>query len=301
MSKISIKSAPSIEYGECVRIANGSIDLVVTVGTGPRIIRFGFTGGPNEFCSGVQNITPVEDDFWYIHGGHRFWHSPENMPRSYMPDNDPVQWEEISNGIRVVQKVEPWVQIQKEMEITMCPDSNKVRVMHRLTNKNAWPIELSAWGLSVMAPGGKEIIPQPNKDTGLLPNRVLSLWPYTKMNDPRVYWGDKYITLTHDPSMEAPFKIGLSNEHGFAAYFNHGNLFILRYKHQKDATYPDFGVSYETYTTDFMVEMETLSPLTKLPPDGKLEHLEEWELVGGVDMPDNDEDKIQEIASKFLI
>jgi hypothetical protein len=297
---ISVKEIVYGEYGKCVEISNGTVDLVVTVDVGPRVIRFGFIGKENEFCEGVQAAEPIGDDFWRIRGGHRLWHSPENKPRSYIPDNDPVKWCKIENGIKVSQGVEPWVQIQKEMEISMAACCNKVKIVHRLTNKNAWPVEFSVWALTVVAQGGKEIIPQPQRDTGLLGNRVVALWPYSRMNDHRIYWGDKYIALQQDPNTKHPFKFGINNEDGWAAYFNHGNLFIKRYMHQMGAKYPDFGVSYETYTTDFMMEMESLSPLTQVEPDATLSHMEEWELIGDVKMPSNDQDEIDEVIKKHI-
>ncbi|WP_278335412.1 hypothetical protein [Clostridium peptidivorans] len=38
--------------------------------------------------------------------------------------------------------------------------------------------------------------------------------------------------------------------------------------------YKNFGVSYESYTNKYMLEMETLSPLIKLDPDGIVGHIE---------------------------
>ncbi len=300
---ISIKEIVYKEYGKCVEISNGSVDVVVTVDVGPRVIRFGFLGKENEFCEALEETTPLDkpmEGVWKILGGHRLWHSPENNPRSYIPDDVPVEWCKIENGIKVKQKVEPWVQIEKEMEITLAACCDRVRVVHRLTNRNAWPVEFSAWALTVVAPGGKEIVPQPKRDTGLLGNRVLALWPYSKMNDHRIYWGDKYIVLQQDPATKQPIKFGINNEDGWAAYFNHGNLFIKRYMHQMGAKYPDFGVSYETYTTDYMLEMESLSPLTLVEPDATLCHVEEWELIGNVRMPSNDEAEIDEVVKAHI-
>jgi hypothetical protein len=299
MAQVTVRQINYKEFGNCVEISNGVVDLVVTVDVGPRIIRFGFVDEENEFCENPEASKPVWDSEWKIRGGHRLWHSPEGDPRSYIPDNEPVHWEVIENGIRVSQNVEKWVQVKKEMEITLCDCCNKVKVVHKITNKNAWPIELSAWALTVMAKGGLEVIPQPQRDTGLLANRLIALWPYTNMNDHRVYWGDKYITLKQDPNMKPAFKFGIPNEDGWAAYFNHGNLFVKKYCHKLDAQYPDYGVSYETYTTDFMLEMETLSPLTKLNYDEAVFHVEKWELFKGVDVPKN-EKEIDEVVSKYI-
>jgi hypothetical protein len=142
-----------------------------------------------------------------------------------------------------------------------------------------------------MATGGTEIVPQCQIDTDLLPNRMLSLWPYTNMNDHRVTWGKKYILLKQDPKCTEAFKFGISNTDGWAAYANHGNLFIKKFTPIDGALYPDYsGSSYETYTIDFMLEMETLSPLVILEPDGIIEHVETWQLFKDVPVPRNESD-----------
>lgn len=301
MAEIVIKEIDYRGYGKSVMISNGKIEAIATVDIGPRIIRFGFVGGDNELCEIPIDEVPEKNQSsdWQLMGGHRLWHSPEHKTRTYVPDNGRVEWQEIENGIILSQKTEPWVQIKKEMEITMSAENNKMTVLHRLINKNAWDVELAAWSLSIMAPGGKEIIPQPMRDSGLLPNRVIALWPYSKMNDSRVYWGDKYIVVTQDKNAKNPFKLGISNESGQAAYFNHNNLFIKSYSHIIGADYTDFGVSYETYTNDFMLEMETLSPLKKLAPDEELIHIEEWQLIENIPMPLNDEKEICSILKRY--
>jgi hypothetical protein len=301
MSQTTVKEVTYKEFGKCVEISNGSVELVVTVDCGPRIIRFGVIGGENEFCDNASLVVDVGNEKYYLRGGHRLWHSPEGMPRSYSPDNKPVEWTRIENGIRVSQEVEPWVQMKKELEITLESCCNRVKVIHHMINKNAWAVELSAWGLSVMATGGLEVVPQPKRETGLLGNRTLALWPYSKMNDHRIYWGDNFITLKQDPNTQPAIKFGINNEDGWAAYFNHGNLFIKRYEYFMDKKYPDFGVSYETYTTDFMLEMESLSPLTLLQPDSEIVHTEEWELIKGVERPEaKDECAIAEVVEKHI-
>jgi hypothetical protein len=225
-----------------------------------------------------------------FYGGHRLWHSPEGT-RTYIPDNGKVEWRKRKNGISLKQQVEEFTMIQKEMEITMFPDSSDVMVLHRLTNKGAWTVELSSWGISLMAEGGKEIVPQTTREIDYLPNRMVSLWPYSKMNDKRIYWGDKYITLKQDSSIDTPFKFGVSNEDGWAAYANHNNLFVVKFDHFNDAIYPDFsGSSYESFTKDVSLEMETLSPLVPLEPGDSIEHIETWTLHKGVKVPETEED-----------
>ena len=276
-------------WKNCIEVSNGIVDLIATTDVGPRIIRYGFVNKENEFCEVPDQVGTTGGDKWKIYGGHRLWHSPEG-DRTYAPDNSKIQWRKKKNGIILRQPVEEFTLIQKEMEVTMSPDSTKVTVVHRLTNRGAWEIELSAWALSVMAAGGVEVIPQTSKNTGYLPNRVVSLWPYAKMNDKRVYWGEKYIMIRQDRDAKTPFKIGVSNEDGWAAYANHGHLFVVKFDYFENTVYPDFSSSYETYTCDFMLEMETLSPLMFLAPGETIEHIETWELYDNVKVPENEEE-----------
>ncbi len=304
MSGIIISERNYKQFGKCIEISNGIVDLLTTVEIGPRIIRYGFTGLQNEFCDYSSLKLKVRNDDWQLLGGHRLWHSPEAFPRTYFPDNNPVDWEKIENGIRVTSEIQKWVQIKKVMEITLSPKDSKVRVLHKLINRNAWAIELAVWSLTVMASGGKEIIPQPQNKShfsdGFKGARVISLWSYTKMNDPRVYWGDKYITLQHDKDIEANIKFGISNEDGWGAYINKNHLFIKKYDYYFGEKYPDGGVSYETYACDFMLEMESLSPLVLLEPNGETVHIKEWKLIDNLNMPSDNEQQIGKIVDRYI-
>ncbi|MDO8685089.1 MAG: hypothetical protein Q7J78_00290, partial [Clostridiales bacterium] len=202
------------------------------------------------------------------------------------------------NGVIIRYNVDPSTQIKKEIEITLAPDSSKVTALHRLSNKGPLQVELAAWSLSVMAAGGREVIPQISGGNKLLPNRMLSLWPYTKLNDKRVHWGEKYIMLDQIPGKEtdSPYKIGLPVADGWAAYSNHGHLFIKKFPFYEGVEYPDYSASsYETYTNHFMLEMETLSPLVLLDNEESVEHTEEWFLYENVKRPETENDINQTI------
>ncbi len=309
MGEIMIKRVNYGKWGQCIELSNGLVDIVATLDFGPRIIRYGLTGKANMFfedindelsASGEEFEVFGENGGWHIYGGHRLWHSPEAKPRSYYPDNNPVECEEFENGIILRPEPEKFNNLQKEIRVIMEADSTKVRVIHRTTNIGAWDIEFAQWALTVMAPGGKEVLPQPKRETGLLGNRILALWPYTNMNDGRVYWGDRFITLKQDSNAKQAFKLGINNEDGWAAYFNSGCMFVKRYKHLLEGVYPDFGVSYETYTNHAMLEMETLGELILAEPGETVEHEEKWELFDGVDAPSNDEDEIANIVEKYI-
>lgn len=289
------------KYGRCVQLENGKLQLMVTLDYGPRIMHFSLAGGQNVLCDKDGFVQPTYgDETWHIYGGHRLWHNPETYPRTYIADNQPVEYEIFPDGVELRQQVEAWAQIKKVIKITMDKKDSRVVLEHRLTNKNAWTVELAAWGVTLLAPGGHQIIPMPSRQVELSPNRVLALWPYSHMNDERVVWGDRYIFLEQRPQIEQPFKIGIGNEEGWAAYLNKEQLFIKRHEHRIGARYPDYGMSYETYLADYMVEMESLSPLTLLAPEQTLVHREEWELYGGIQVVEWNENVVDDIVNKYI-
>jgi len=279
------------------RLSNGTVDLVVTTDVGPRVVRYGFEGKDNVLCEVRDEDGITGGDVWHTFGGHRLWHSPEANPRTYQADNAPVPFEEREGLIRLKPALETATGIQKELDVSLDPTGTGVTLTHRLTNRGLWPVRLAAWAITVMAPGGVEVIPQTRVDIGLLPNRCVSLWPYARMDDARVHWGDRFVVLHQDPTAKLPFKLGITNEAGWSAYFNRHSVFIKRFPFVPGETYPDFGVNYESYTTDFMLEMETLSPLRTLQPGEAMEHVESWHLIPDVSYPGGSEDDLAAVLT----
>ena len=271
-------------WPHCQLLTNGTVEVIVTTDVGPRVVRYGLAGGPNVLCEVHAEDGLTGSDTWHTFGGHRLWHAPEASPRSYQPDGGPVAYEVQRDTILLRQEVEAATGIQKELDITLADAGTEVTLVHRLTNRGLWPVRLAAWGITVMAPGGFAVVPQTTRDSGLLPNRCVALWPYASMDDARVHWGGRFVILRQDPEMQAPFKMGVTNEAGWAAYINAGTAFVERFPWVAGAEYPDFGVNCESYTTDFMLEMETLSPLQTLQPGQSLEHSESWQLFTGVQL-----------------
>ena len=251
--------------------------MVVVTDVGPRIIRLGFVGGDNMFKE-FDNVGMTGGDVWRNYGGHRIWHGPEVKPRSYAPDNDPVANEWDGKTLKLVQPVEAITGIQKEIEISMDPKQNRMTLLHRLTNRNLWPVELCPWALTVMKGPGRAIFPQEPPSTSLLPSRPMVMWGYTDMADKRWTWGTKYIQLRCDPAtpQTKPQKIGLGNSLGWSAYSRDGQVFLKKFAFDPKAVYADFGCNNETYTRGDMLEVETLGPLQKVEPGAHVEHTEQW-------------------------
>lgn len=288
-----------IEYNgwkNCVSVSNGIVNIIATTDVGPRILFFGFTGGENIFYDRTDQAGLVGGDQWRIYGGHRLWHGPQVGDRPIQPDNHSVSWEEKETGIVLRQDTETATGIKKEIEISVLPSEAKVKIKHRLTNMGLWSVELCAWALTCMVPGGMEIIPIPKRDTKLLANFAIAFWPWTQPNDKRFQLGENYIFLSSDLSMERMFKIGLTNSEGWAAYICNETMFVKRYQHNPEANYADYSSSYQTYTDKDMLELETLSPMTHLQPEASVEHVEIWNLYENVKNPRNE----KEVNTKIL-
>jgi hypothetical protein len=266
------------------RMTNGEVELVITGDIGPRIIRYAFVGGRNVFHEFPSQLGKSGESTWQNRGGHRLWVAPEAPPPSpitYALDNFPVGITLKGGAIIATPPVEPEAGLQKQLVVKMAPAGSAVEVLHRITNVNPWAIELSAWALTVMAPGGVGFTGLPPRGTHpemLAPTNPLVIWAFTDLSDKRWQFTRKYILLRQDPKSSSPQKIGSFSQETFGAYCLGKELFVKRYRAEPNKSYPDMGASFEMFTNRHVLELETLGPLTKLEPQATVEHVERWSL-----------------------
>jgi hypothetical protein len=239
-------------------------------------------------------LADVHDLFWttsrgdyYPLGGHRLWISPEVPELTYIPDGNGLEVRQIPDGLVLTGLVEPGSGVQKSLRIQLEGRRPAVRLLHTITNRHTKPIRLAPWAITMFKLGGTVILPQPVGDVdpdGKLNNRILTFWPYTRINDPRLHLADDFITLGAQADLP-PCKMGYCNPHGWIAYWVDGLLFVKRYDPCPEQTFPDSGSNTETYCGDRFVELETLGPLQDLAPGQSLTHNETWELYEGLDQP----------------
>ena len=284
---------------DCVPLTNDAISLLITQSVGPRIISLQFKGGDNLFAELPDFVTERPDGtLFHFYGGHRLWYAPENMPRTYYPDDRPVDVIPNSTGLSVTSPVEPEAGIKKSIQISLVEDKPQIIVRHTLTNRGLWPVECAPWAITQFRTGGVAILPQSREQVDFLPNRALALWPYTDIASPQVCWGNRYILVRAE--MLSPFKVGFPNPHGWLAYWLDGTFFVKRASYDAQAEYYDFGSSSECYCNGKFIELETLAPISKLAPGESATHTETWELYADVDFPE-DEDAAQQIVEKLRL
>jgi hypothetical protein len=286
-SEVTIEKTPYQGWPNCYRISNGEVELIVTGDIGPRIMRFAFAGGKNIFKEYEEQLGRVGEKTWQLRGGHRIWSAPEHAKRTYALDNSPVHIAINDGVLTAISEVEADSGLEKQIEVHLAPQGSSVTVVHRLKNTLPWPIELAPWALTMMTPGGMGITGHPPRATHqevLHPTHPLVLWAFTDLSDPRWKFTRKYLLLKQDPENREPQKIGHFNADTWGAYLLGDELFLKRYTADPSKTYADLGCSFEIFSRNDMLELETLGPLQKVEPGGLVEHVELWSLHRGVEI-----------------
>jgi len=243
------------------------------------------TGKPNLLVDLGDFSVPTSYGDYYFRGGHRLWHAPEAMPRTYIPDTGDLKITDQPDGVILEAQTESGTGIRKRIEIRLAPDRPVVTLTHTLINDGLWPVELSPWAITLFRLGGTLIMPMPvgNADeAGLLSNRQISLWPYARINDPRLKLCDDFILFKAD-ALLPPFKLGYFNPHGWLAYWLDGVLFRKTFGAQAGLSYPDNNSNAEMYCNNQFVELESLAPLARLKPGDSAKHVETWDIFHELD------------------
>jgi hypothetical protein len=279
-------------WKRCVRLSNGTLELIVTAEVGPRIIRFGRVGGSNEFAEYPGQLGLTGGTAYRSYGGHRLWVAPETAGWTDHPDNEAPDVSENDGETLFTAPVESGTGLRKSTGVSFLPSGNGVRVLHTVTNLSSSPVTCAPWALSVMAPGGVAIVPQepfvPHTKK-VLPARPTVLWNYTDMTDERWSWGKRFIRLRQDPEADAPQKAGVLTTDGWLAYHRGGRMFVKRFRYEAGAVYPDFNCNAEIFTNARMLELESLGPLLSLPPGKSAVHSEHWYVFESVSLPSRDD------------
>jgi len=275
-----------VSYGgwaNCLHLFNRDVELVLTTDVGPRVIRCGFIGGQNLFKEFAGQMGGCGEAAWQPRGGHRIWVAPEIVPDTYAPDNVPVRVAFAEDRVELTAPAEAHTGLEKSIAVELGAEG--VKVTHRIRNCGFSPRTMAPWALSMMAPGGVGITKFPPRGThpeDLPPTNPLVMWAFTDLSDPRWTFTTKYLMLRHDADLKSPQKLGLFNEKTVGAYLLGSDMFVKRYDANPSKTYPDFGASYETFTNDGFLELETLGPLENVAPGEMVEHVERWSLHRGV-------------------
>jgi hypothetical protein len=176
--------------------------------------------------------------------------------------------------------------IHKRIEVHLNPDRPQVTLNHTLTNEGIWDVELAPWAITMFRLGGVAILPTQveHPEAGqLLPNRHLSFWVYSNINDPRLHLENGFILVRAHPEKQL-FKIGTFNPLGWIAYWLDGVLVRKTFAVQPGLPHPDYDCNSEIYCDAELIELESLAPFANLAPGNSVAFTETWELYDSLEL-----------------
>lgn len=275
--------------GGALVLATRAFELIVTTSVGPRVVSFRSTAGRSDNLF-LELPEELRLHGYALRGGHRLWHSPEHIVRTYQPDDEPLAVTLIPDGVSLTQPVEQKTGLVKGLKLEVS-GTRTVKATHTLTNRGLWAVETAPWALTMLRAGGYGVLPLPPKGDhaagDLLPNYSLVPWTYTDLSLP-VWELHRDFLGINVPKAKIPQKLGITNYPGWSAYWNHGTTFVKHAPVKTGATYPDLGSAFETFTNGEMIEFETLGTLGRLAPGETAEHVEHWTVLDGLAKPDTD-------------
>ena len=265
-------------YGLPVQeISNGSLRAVCLAETGPRIVGLFAESLPgNLLAETPQAYQDTPAGRYLLHGGHRLWEAPEVVGVTGLPEGE-VSLNILDAGLRIQGAPNP-LGLQKTMEIEFTAPRS-LRIRHHIANLDMQDFHLAAWGITQLQPGCTVLVPQPARpaEQAKMPDRNIVLWPYSIWPPDAISFNEH--GLHFDPAaVQPPFKFGTYAPAGWARAVYESYTFTKRFSAQLDAHYPDYGCNLEIYVGEGYVEIESLSPLTSLPPGATLSHEEIWEI-----------------------
>lgn len=273
--RYEIRNTP--QWGKVLWLINAGVEIGVALDFGIRVVHLS--------CEGMENLyyaqpTDRSDTFttekgWILYGGHRMWLAPESND-SYYPDNDPVSYTVLDDGVLIRQQEDPWKKEKKRLQIRFLEDGG-VELLHSFQNTSEETVVGASWGINTLAGGGTAKISFAG-ERGFNPKRVVSLWGHTDLHDPRVKFSKDSVTATHMADIPDYFKIGLYVTPGEAVLTNKGQKLTITFDAAPMEAYMDGGCNFELYMCSRFMELETLGVRTDIHPGECASHREVWHL-----------------------
>ena len=295
---VKIREGEFAPYGKCLYISNDCCEAAVTLDIGPRIISFKALGGESFMFTDADKPMTTDHpsikasygkDAYRFFGGHRLWWTPERLPETYFPDEDPVAYEVSGDTVTFTPPAQP-SGVQLVVAVTMEADKPALTIAQKVINTSGETRRHAAWGITQCRAGGVCVAPQNTRECSPLANRLFVHWCYNDMLDKRFCPGKKYITLRQDTAATQAFKYGINNEAGWCGYVVGGQMLYKTFPFAFGDTYPDYGCNFESYTNDRFLEIEALSKEIDLAPGEAVDLVESWQVVPVGDSGDFDAD-----------
>jgi hypothetical protein len=278
MSNVTWEEKKYKYFGRCLFVSNGELIFAAALDFGIRILYFARAGRANFFYEQPKDAVYLSTkEGWRVYGGHRLAFAPEN-DKVYWPDNVPVRFTALEDGVLLEQEQDPWLSVEKSVELRFTGKPLELSVLHRIRNVGKKVLKGASWAITAVRAGGTMTVPfiPPVEFTGK-PSRFVSLWNNTSLTDERLHFKKDSIELKQIP-MDDYFKMGVFCSEGLIRYRVEEQEFQKRFEVDMPVTYPDSNVNIEFFACRYMMELETLTPLNSIQPGAICEHREIWSI-----------------------
>lgn len=267
------------ELGSSIRLSNGRIEFAFPLNCGIRVSNLNLVGCENLFFEQPVDMTDdcCRPNGWRLHGGLRLWIAPESE-ESYYPDNDPIQWTLLPDGVELKQPVDGFLNVEKRVTVRFdANDSNTLLLDYAICNCGNVPFEGSLWAITTFKPTGRGGFCFPSGQDEILPQRFISVWNGTRMDDPRLHFENEKVEISHAP-LDGCFKMGFSCMNASCWFHYAGQLLHRYFEYDPAARYPDGNVNLEVFQCLHMMELESLGEMKIFEPGIWVERQERWTL-----------------------
>lgn len=204
-----------------------------------------------------------------LYGGHRLWVAPEIPELTYASDESTG---DLMVEDRTAAARDHGTPIARTLHVVAGKSS--VRVRHTITNTGPTPLVVAPWAITQMRPGGVAYLPvgrQSPDAHGLQASGLVAIWPYTRLDDPRLTFDHDIVRLMSivDDTKRSPVKVGVDGAEAWLAYTLNGEALLVKTDERAaDVSYVDHGAAVQSYMCDDFVELEALGPSSRLPAGG---------------------------------
>lgn len=258
-----------------VEVSAGPMRARILKESGPRIIGLDVEG-LGELMGSTEVVLDGPLGAVPLIGGHRLWAAPESRENTYLPDTR-VRTSGIEGGVRA-ESDDSRLMLAKSIEVTA--DGDRLVIDHTLVNRSSVSREVAAWGITMVRPGGRILIPAPGvglDEHGLQARFAVVTWPYTRVQDERLTFDDGGVAVTADAGV--PFKVGVASLEGLVIYEVGGISFHKRIEpFDPGERHVDLGAVVQVFVGGGFCEIETVGPLRLLAPGDLITHREVWEI-----------------------
>lgn len=251
--------------GPFIDLRIGPYMVAAATAYGPRIVSLRREDGPEMLARLDDDVVIEHPDsgIYRPRGGHRLWAAPE-VPQ-VTAAGDELQITAPVDGAGLVKRLQ------------VSPGGETLVVNHDLTNAGAETISIAPWGITQFRLGGVALVPTGPLSDDFQADRSLVLWPYTNLADPRLSILEGAALI--DAVAGRRLKLGSGPSPGRLGYLIESYLFTKQVPSVGTGEYPDRGALGQVYVDNVFCELESIGPMSTLPPGASVSHREVWEVT----------------------